>query len=154
MLIHNILAPPNLFQGEWDLKIPPIDMLNAAKAVLPNAYAPYSHFAVAACVRTEEGKLFSGCNVENAAFPLTLCAEANAIGSLYSHGYQKVSELLVLVADSQICPPCGACRQRLLECASPDTRIHLCTMTDNYESYTLSELLPIAFGPKNLEKAQ
>lgn len=133
------------------MKTPPIDMLNAAKAVLSNAYAPYSHFSVAACVRTTDGKLFSGCNVENAAYPLTLCAEANVIGTMYSQGYQSVAEILVLVADSKICPPCGACRQRLLECASADTRVHLCTMDGHYESYTMSELLPIAFGPKNLE---
>lgn len=133
------------------MKTPPVDMLHAAKAVLPNAYAPYSHFSVAAAVRTEDGKLFSGCNVENAAYPLTLCAEANVIGTLYSHGYQKVAEILILVADSQICPPCGACRQRLLECASPQTHVHLCTTDGKYESYTLSELLPVAFGPKNLE---
>lgn len=133
------------------MRTPPVDMLDAAKAVLPNAYAPYSHFSVAACIRTEDGKLFVGCNVENAAYPLTLCAEANVIGTLYSQGYQKISEILVLVADPQICPPCGACRQRLLECASADTRVHLCAMNGDYESHRLSALLPFAFGPKNLE---
>lgn len=134
------------------MKTPPMDMLTAAKKVLPHAYAPYSHFPVAACVRTDDGKLFSGCNVENAAFPLTLCAESNAIGAAFSAGYQTVCEVLILVADKKICPPCGACRQRLLECTKDSNiRVHLCTMHGDYICYTLSELLPHAFGPKNLE---
>lgn len=136
------------------MNTPPVDMLTAAKAVLPHAYAPYSHFLVAACIRTKEGKLFSGCNVENAAFPLTLCAEANAIGSMFSAGRQKITEVLVLVSDENICPPCGACRQRLFECADANTCIHLCTISGKYESYTLTALLPFAFGPNNLEKSR
>ena len=96
------------YTGERPLKTPPTDMLAAAKAVLHNAYAPYSHFQVAAVVRTDDGKLFSGCNVENAAYSLTLCAEAGAITALYTNGYKKAVEALVLVADSKICSPCGA----------------------------------------------
>lgn len=130
------------------------DMLAAAKAVLPHAHAPYSHFFVAACIRTEDGTLFAGCNVENAAFPLTLCAEANAIGSMFSAGQKKITEALILVSDENICPPCGACRQRLFECANANTRIHLCTLDGKYESHLLETLLPFAFGPNNLEKTR
>lgn len=135
------------------MKTPPADMLSAAKAVLPNAYAPYSHFYVAASIKTADNKIFAGCNVENAAYPLTLCAEANAIGSAVAQGYHAITEALVLVDDIQLCPPCGSCRQRLLECAQPDALIHLCTLQGEYAQYTVAELLPVAFGPKNLEKS-
>ena len=133
------------------MKTPPADMLAAAAAVLPNAYAPYSHFPVAACVRATNGECFSGCNIENAAFPVGMCAETGAICALFACGHKKVVEALVLVSDNKLCSPCGACRQRFLECASPDLMIHLCTTDGQYQSYTLSELLPLAFGPNNLE---
>ncbi|EKD77697.1 MAG: Cytidine deaminase [uncultured bacterium] len=132
------------------MKTPPADMLNAAKAVLPNAYAPYSHFSVAAAVRADNGEIFSGCNIENAAFPVGTCAEAGAISALFAHGHKKIIEALVLVSDNQICSPCGACRQRFLESAPLETIIHLCTLNGDYQQTTLGELLPFAFGPKNL----
>lgn len=134
------------------MKKPPADMLEAAKQILPNAYAPYSHFPVAACVRTTDGTLFVGCNVENAAFPLSLCAEASAISALFTHGHKEVAEALILVPGNTLCSPCGACRQRLLECTTiHDISIHLCTLDGQYDLCTLSQLLPKAFGPKNLE---
>lgn len=133
------------------MKKPPIDMLEIAKQVLPYAYAPYSHFPVAACVRTKDGKLFAGCNVENASFPMGVCAEAGAISTAFAHGARQITEALILVPDNKICSPCGACRQRFLECASPDISIHLCTLHGEYEHTTLSQLLPLAFGPNNLE---
>lgn len=134
------------------MKTPAVDMLAAAKTVLPNAYAPYSHFSVAAVVRAENGALFSGCNVENAAYPLALCAEAGAMAAMYTQGQKKVTEVLVLVPGHKICPLCGACRQRLLECAAPETIIHLCTLHGHYEQYTLAQLIPHAFNSKNLEE--
>src|SRR3990167_2682656 len=133
-------------QGEWKLNTPPADMLAAATAVLPNAYAPYSHFSVAACVRATNGELFSGCNVENAAFPMGLCAEAGAISALFCCGQKQIKEALILVADKKICSPCGACRQRFLECMLPDAVIHLCTVDGQYQRCTLQEILPLAFG--------
>lgn len=134
------------------MKTPPADMLAAAKAVLPHAYTPYSHFSVAAAVRAENGEIFSGCNVENAAFPMCVCAEVGAISALFAHGHKKIIETLILVPNQKICSPCGACRQRLLECASRESTIHLCTLQNDYQRYTLAQLLPIAFGPKNLEE--
>lgn len=133
------------------MKTPPADMLAAATVVLPNAYAPYSHYPVAACVRSETGELFSGCNVENAAFPIGTCAETGAISALFAAGHRSIREALILVPGQKICSPCGACRQRLLECASPETIIHLCTLHGDYQHITLAELLPLAFGSKNLE---
>lgn len=134
------------------MKTPPADMLAAAQAILPNAYAPYSHFSVAACIRTEDGALIVGCNVENAAYPLASCAEAGAISTMYAQGHRKIVEALVLVPGDTLCSPCGACRQRLLESSIPNLPIHLCTTDGMYQHTTLSELLPFAFGPKNLEK--
>lgn len=134
------------------MKTPPIDMLNAAKAVLPHAYAPYSHFSVAACVRDVAGKWYVGCNVENAAFPMGMCAEVGAISALVANGSKQITEALILVHDQKICSPCGACRQRFLEHAPLDTVIHLCTLDGLYQQTTLAELLPNAFGPNNLEK--
>lgn len=135
------------------MKTPPHDLLAAAKAVLPNAYAPYSQFHVAASVRTEQGKIFAGCNVENAAFPISICAETGAIAAAVANGHPKITEALIVVPNHKVCPPCGACRQRLLECASPAISIHLCTTHGHYHHTTLSELLPMAFGPNNLEQA-
>ena len=89
--------------------------------------------------------------MENAASPLGICAETSAIATLFTQGHRKVTEALVLVPDRKICPPCGGCRQRLLECASLEISIHLCTLDGKYQHTTLAELLPLAFGPKNLE---
>lgn len=138
------------YTGELPLKTPPADLLSAAKAVLPNAYAPYSHFLVAAAVRAEDGAIFVGCNVENASFPVGTCAEAGAIAALITQGHRKVTEALVLVDDTKICSPCGACRQRFLESAPLNAIIHMCTVSGLYQQTTLSELLPLAFGPNNL----
>lgn len=133
------------------MKKPPADMLEAASLVLPNAYAPYSHFSVAACVRTTDGTLFAGCNVENAAFPLGVCAEAGAISAMFAQGHKAVTEVLILVPGNKLCSPCGACRQRFLECADLNTPVHLCTTSGDYDYCTVAQLLPKAFGPKNLE---
>lgn len=126
-------------------------MLNAAKKVLNHAYAPYSHFPVAAVMKSENEELFVGCNVENAAFSMGLCAESGAIAALFANGHKKITEALILVPDSKICSPCGACRQRLFESAKGDISIHLCTVDGQYYHCTLTELLPHAFGPENLE---
>ncbi len=133
------------------MKTAPQDLWEAAKSVLKQAYAPYSHFQVAAAIRAKNGDIFVGCNVENAAFPLTACAEANAIGALVTRGNKVITEVLILVAGDKICPPCGACRQRLLEFSAKSLPIHLCTLKNSYAHFTLDQLLPCAFDSKNLE---
>lgn len=130
----------------------PEDMLNAAKAVLRNAYAPYSHFPVAVCIRSDQNQLFVGCNVENAAYPIGNCAEASAISHMITQGHREIKELLVLVPGEKFCPPCGACRQRLIEFSALDLPIHLCSTNGDYYFSTLKELMPVAFGPDNLER--
>ena len=121
-----------------------------AKNVRENAHVPYSQFKVGAALLTENGSIISGCNVENAAYPLSQCAEASAIGNLISNGYKKIIEVVVIGSGNLLCSPCGGCRQRLREFASLDVSIHMCNSEGHLKTLTLAELLPDSFGPENL----
>ena len=127
-----------------------LNMLELARQALANAYAPYSRFRVGACVRAESDRLYAGCNVENAAYPITQCAEATAIGALVAAGDRRIVEVLILTEGTEPCAPCGRCRQQLAEFARPDARIHLCGPEGLRATTTLGELLPLAFGPDAL----
>ena len=126
------------------------NLFNAAKKVRENAHVPYSNFKVGAAFLTEDGSIISGCNVENAAYPQTQCAEASAIGSLISSGYKKINEIVVIGSGSLLCSPCGGCRQRIREFASLDVKIHMCNEEGHMKTSTLGDLLPDSFGPENL----
>ena len=121
-----------------------------AKKVRENAHVPYSQFKVGAAFLTENDSIISGCNVENAAYPQSQCAEASAIGNLISNGYKKIKEVVVIGSGDLLCSPCGGCRQRLREFASLDVPIHMCNSNGHLKTLTLSELLPDSFGPENL----
>ena len=123
---------------------------NAAKMVRDNAHVPYSNFKVGAAFLTEDDSIISGCNVENAAYPQSQCAEASAIGNLVSQGFSKIKEVVVIGSGSLLCSPCGGCRQRLREYASLETQIHMCNSDGHLKTSTLKELLPDSFGPENL----
>lgn len=123
-------------------------MLKTARQALPHAYAPYSNFRVAACLRGSDNRLFVGVNVENCSYGLTLCAEASAIGQMITSGEHHILDLVVLANNNEICTPCGACRQRLYEFSSPETRIFLCNQHDVLQTLTMDELLPFAFRHK------
>jgi cytidine deaminase len=123
-----------------------LEMIKKANEAMQNAYAPYSNFTVGACLRTEDGQLFAGCNVENVSFSLTQCAEASALGSLVSAGHSRIAEVVVVTKSDEICPPCGACRQRLAEFADLDTKVHLCINHDIKQTVTVAELLPLPFS--------
>ena len=125
-------------------------LFNAAKKVRENAHVPYSNFKVGAAFLTEDGSVISGCNVENAAYPQTQCAEASAIGSLISSGYKKINEIVVIGSGTLLCSPCGGCRQRIREFASLDVKIHMCNEEGHMKTSTLGDLLPDSFGPENL----
>ena len=125
---------------------PPEDMLKLASQAKDNAYTPYSKFHVGACVRTESGELYAGCNVENASYTLTIHAEGNAVGSMVADGHTKIAEVLIVIDGDMICPPCGACRQLLHEMTSDDTVFHLCNTAGNYKTLTMAELMPFPFG--------
>ena len=129
----------------------PLDALfKAAKAAKKRAYAPYSQFQVGAALLADDGKIYAGCNVENAAYPSGTCAEAGAIAAMLLGGGRKIIAVLVTGDGDALCTPCGNCRQRLREFASPSTPVHVADTKAVRQSFTLDALLPISFGPENL----
>ena len=120
-------------------------MIEQAAAARRNAHAPYSGFKVGACLKTSDGQYFSGCNVENVAYPQGQCAEASAIGAMVAAGGRRIAQVVVVAEGDKLCTPCGGCRQRLAEFAGPETPIHVASPTGLRESFTLGELLPQAF---------
>jgi len=133
---------------------PQAAMLAAARRALAHAYAPYSKFAVAAVVRGANGKLYAGCNVENAAYPQGWCAETSAIAAMVVDGERRIAEVMVLGRGRELVTPCGGCRQRLREFAGEATPIHICGPRGLRRTFSLGELLPASFGPGNLAKAR
>ena len=131
--------------------MPSIEALfEAAKAVQAKAYAPYSGFKVGAAIATPDGKVFTGCNVENAAYPVGTCAEAGAISAMLAAGESRIAEIVVMGEGENLVTPCGGCRQRIREFAAGDTPIHIAGPEGIRRSFTLEELLPFSFGPDNL----
>ena len=122
----------------------------AALEAYGNAYAPYSRFPVGAAVLTPEGEIFSGCNVENAAYPQGWCAETSAIAAMVGTGKQRIAEVCVVGGGAGLCTPCGGCRQRIREFACANAAIHVAGPEGVRASFTLAELLPESFGPENL----
>ncbi len=133
---------------------PELDLLiEAARAARGNAHAPYSRFKVGAAILGESGRIFAGCNVENAAYPQGQCAEATAIGAMVTAGDRRIRAIVVMGGEAgaeDICTPCGGCRQRIREFAAPETPIHICDPAGLRRSFPLETLLPESFGPTNL----
>jgi cytidine deaminase len=125
-------------------------LFEAAKAIQAKAYAPYSRFKVGAAIATPDGQIFTGCNVENAAYPVGACAEGGAISAMIAGGANRIAEIVVIGEGDLLCTPCGGCRQRIREFASADTKIHVAGPDGIRKSFTLDELLPFSFGPDNL----
>ena len=125
-------------------------LFKAAKLVRQNAHVPYSKFKVGAALLAEDDSIIIGCNVENAAYPQSQCAEASAIGNLVSQGYSSIKEVVVIGSGDLLCSPCGGCRQRLREFASLDILIHMCNSKGHIKTSTLAELLPYSFSSENL----
>lgn len=126
------------------------DLFEAAAAARQKAYAPYSGFAVGAAIRAASGAIFSGTNVENAAYPVGTCAEAGALAAMIAAGERQIAEILVLAESPEPVMPCGACRQRIAEFALPDAKLHSADPTGVRESIAFANLLPRPFGPRNL----
>ena len=122
----------------------------AAREAYDCAYAPYSKFPVGAAVMTPEGDIFSGANVENAAYPQGWCAETSALAAMVRAGRRRVAEVCVIGGGAGLCTPCGGCRQKLREFAAPDARIHVAGPDGVRATFTLQQLLPESFGPDNL----
>jgi len=120
-------------------------LLQLACEASQNAYAPYSKFKVGACVLYEDGNVYKGCNVENASYGLTLCAERNAVSSAIANGQKgKIKAVAIYSPNANLCYPCGACRQWIAE-FSNDAIIILESPEKEVVTYTISELLPYSF---------
>lgn len=127
-------------------------LVQAARAARERAYAPYSKFAVGAALLDEHGRIHAGCNIENAAYPQSQCAEATAIGHLVLAGGRRILAAAVVGVAAQPVTPCGGCRQRLREFASDDTPVWVADLDGVRAQYTLGQLLPASFGPDHLER--
>lgn len=127
------------------------DLWAAAVEAQQRAYSPYSNFAVGAAIRGSDGAIYSGCNVENAAYPEGTCAEAGAIAAMVRAGVLEITEIVVVGAVEELCTPCGGCRQKIREFATPDTAIVIGNAEKIKAKFTLTELLPASFGPNHLD---
>lgn len=120
-----------------------------AVAMLDRAYCPYSHFAVGAALECADGTVFTGCNIENAAYSATICAERTAVAKAVSEGYTDFVRIVVAGRCEDFCVPCGVCRQVLREFA-PDLEIICLNGKGEEQIFTLPQLLPHSFGPEFL----
>ena len=127
------------------------ELFAAALDVQANAHVPYSKFPVGAAVRAGSGRVFAGCNVENAAYPQGLCAEASAIAAMVTAGEREILELLTVAGGEELATSCGGCRQKLREFATDDLPVHLCGPDGLHRTVTMGQLLPMSFGPHHLE---
>jgi cytidine deaminase len=128
------------------------ELFDVAVAVQANAYVPYSHFPVGAAVRSATGRVYVGCNVENAAYPQGLCAEASALAAMVSAGEREVAVVLTVCEGDMLSTCCGGCRQKIREFATPATVIHAAGPEGVRRTYSMEELLPDSFGPENLSR--
>ncbi len=130
-----------------------MSLKDAALSVREKAYAPYSNFKVGAALRSESGEVFSGCNVENVAYPEGTCAEAGAIAAMVAAGQQRLTEVYVVASSPQPVPPCGGCRQKLAEFGDRDVKVTLATIGGAEFHTTIGQLLPGAFGASHMEES-
>ncbi|WP_224826410.1 cytidine deaminase [Cognatishimia sp. MH4019] len=121
-------------------------LLDDAKAVRKNAYAPYSNFKVGAAIRASSGAVYVGCNVENVAYPEGTCAEAGAIAAMIAAGDTTIAEVAVIADSPSPVPPCGGCRQKLAEFGAADVFVTMATTDGASETVRIADLLPGAFG--------
>ena len=121
----------------------------AAAAMLDRAYCPYSHFAVGAALECADGTVYTGCNIENAAFSPTICAERTAVAKAVSEGHTDFVRIAIAGRSADFCVPCGVCRQVLREFA-PGIEVICLNGKGEEKVFTLSELLPYSFGPEFL----
>jgi cytidine deaminase len=136
------------------------EIVKTALLMREKSYVPYSHFAVGAGLMTKSGKIYGGCNIENAGYTATNCAERTAFFKAVSEGEREFSAIAIAggpaekgSGDIDFCPPCGVCRQVMMEFCDYDSfEIVLARSESDYAAYTLKELMPLGFGPGNLEK--
>jgi cytidine deaminase len=145
------IAPERVLRNSYsDQVVGSSALVDAARAVMERAYAPYSKFRVGAALRAEDGSIHVGANVENAAYPQGQCAEASAIGAMIASGRRHITEVAVISDGDAPCVPCGGCRQRLREFIVPGAEIHMVGGAGQKLTSTLEKLLPRSFGPEFL----
>lgn len=128
-------------------------LFEAAEAVRTKAYAPYSGFSVGAAILADDGNIYAGCNVENAAYPVGNCAEPSAIAAMIAGGGKRVAKIFVTGPGATPVTPCGGCRQRIREFADATTPV-ICLGVDGDPLFTtLGDLLPHSFGPEFLGRS-
>ena len=127
-----------------------MDLLDQARAVRENAHAPYSNFKVGAALRSASGAVFTGCNVENVAYPEGTCAEAGAIAAMCAAGEYEIAEIAVIADSPTPVPPCGGCRQKIAEFANAAVPVTLATMGGEAQVTSVSALLPGAFDASHM----
>lgn len=127
---------------------------DAATRVRDNAHAPYSGFAVGAALRTASGTIYSGCNVENVAYPEGTCAEAGAIAAMVAAGEREIAEVYVIAGSPMPVTPCGGCRQKLAEFAGADVAVTMATTGGIEQVMSVAQLLPGAFGPAHMDTSK
>ena len=130
-----------------------MDLFKAAMTVRENAYAPYSNFQVGAAIRTASGAIYTGCNVENVAYPEGTCAEAGAIAAMVAAGENEIAEILVVAGGASKVSPCGGCRQKISEFAQGNTPVYMADLAGDIEKITIGGLLPAGFDKEHLETA-
>lgn len=127
-------------------------LFEAAEAVRARAYAPYSGFSVGAAILADDGRVYAGCNVENAAYPVGNCAEPSAIAAMLAGGGKRIEKIFVTGPGAMPVTPCGGCRQRIREFASDATPV-ICLGVEGEPLFTtLGALLPHSFGPEFLDR--
>lgn len=127
-------------------------LIEEAKKAREMAYVPYSKFKVGAALLSEDGTVFGGCNIENAAYSMCNCAERTALFKAYSEGHKKYSAIAVVADTTRPVPPCGACRQVISELCDPEMQVILTNLDGKIQELTVSELLPGAFSPEDLNE--
>jgi len=120
-------------------------LLEEAKKARLNAYAPYSEFNVGAALLSENGNVYSGCNVENASYGLTVCAERNAVFEMAKNGDRNIDKLVIISDSEDYISPCGACRQVIAEFSEDKTEVYMFNKSGDYKVVTVKELIPLVF---------
>ncbi|WP_405101889.1 cytidine deaminase [Oceanobacillus sp. FSL H7-0719] len=126
------------------------NLIDEAINIRNKAYVPYSKFQVGAALLTKSGKIYTGCNIENAAYPVSCCAERVAIFKAISEGETEFVEMAVAADTERPVPPCGSCRQVMSEFFTPDMEIHLTNLKKHVKSFSMESLLPFSFGNDDL----
>ena len=151
------MLPPKL-PGHWEYLMEILDLVNAAIQAMDKAYAPYSGYRVGAALLCADGSVYTGCNIENASFSPTVCAERTAVFKAVSEGKREFAALAVCGGKDGIItgafPPCGVCRQVLREFCDPAFPIYLITAPGQYTPCTLGDLLPYSFSPADVGQSK